>query len=143
MAGEIVFTVDVNAEQAATVQAIASVEGIRSWWTDQCDGDGSPGNVIKPGFPVAPMPFELRVDEVSDSTVRWTSTGDFPPHWTNSEVTWEVSANPEGPGVLVNFKHAKFPTDEGLGMVAYTWGQLMTSLKQYVESGGAAPLFTS
>ena len=64
-------------------------------------------------------------------------------HWANSGVTWEVGPNPQGPGMLVNFKRAKFPTDEGMGMVADTWGQLMTSLKQYVESGNAAPLFTS
>ncbi len=45
--------------------------------------------------------------------------------------------------MLVNFEHANFPADEEIGMVAYTWGQLMTSLKTYVESGQAAPLFTS
>ena len=143
MAGEIVFTVDVNGERAAVVQAITSVEGIRSWWTDQCEGDGNAGGTLKPAFPIAPMPFELHVDEVGDSSVRWTSTGGFPPHWTNSEVSWQVGANPQGPGVLVDFKHANFPTDEGIGMVAYTWGQLMTSLKSYVESGQPAPLFTS
>lgn len=143
MAGEILFTVDVNGEQAATARAIASVEGVRSWWTDQCEGDGSEGGTIKPAFPVAPMPFELRVDAANDSTVKWTSTGGFPPHWAGSEITWQVAPNPEGEGVFVNFKHAGFPTDEGIGMVAYTWGQLMTSLKQYVESGTAAPLFTS
>jgi len=64
-------------------------------------------------------------------------------HWANSGVTWEVGPNSQGPGMLVNFKRAKFPTDEGMGLVADTWGQLMTSLKQYVESGNAAPLFTS
>ncbi len=143
MAGEILFTVDVNADQAKTAQAIASVEGIRAWWTDQCEGSGSTGGTIKPAFPVAPMPFELRVDQADDSTVKWTSTGGFPPHWTGSEITWQVMPNPEGEGVLVNFKHAGFPTDEGIGMVAYTWGQLMTSLKTYLESGKAAPLFTS
>ena len=143
MAGEIVFTVDVNGEQAAVAQAIASTEGIRAWWTDRCEGDGSEGGTIRPAFPVAPMPFELRVDEATDSSVRWTSTGDFPPHWVGSEVSWQVAPNPDGPGVLVNFKHAGFPTDEGIGMVAYTWGRLMTSLKTYVESGNAAPLFTS
>lgn len=143
MAGEIVFTVDVNGEQAAVIEAIASVEGIRSWWTDQCDGDGAAGGTLKPGFPIAPMPFELRVDEVGASSVRWTSTGDFPPHWTNSQVSWQIAANPQGPGVLVDFKHTGFPTEEGIGMVAYTWGQLMTSLKSYVESGQVAPLFAS
>jgi len=143
MAGEILFTVDVNGEQAAVAQAIASTEGIKSWWTDRCEGDGSEGGTIKPAFPVAPMPFELRVDEATDSSVRWTSTGEFPPHWTGSEVSWQIVGNPDGPGVLVNFRHAGFPTDEGIGMVAYTWGQLMTSLKTYVESGNAEPLFTS
>lgn len=89
------------------------------------------------------MPFELRVDEVSESTARWTSTGAFPPHWTNSAVSWRVAANPQGEGVVIDFMHRNFPTEEGIGMVAYTWGQLMTSLKHYVESGEAAPLFTS
>ncbi|MDA0350931.1 MAG: SRPBCC domain-containing protein [Chloroflexi bacterium] len=141
MAGEILFTVDVNAEPVAVLRALTSVQGIRSWWTDRCDGDGAAGGTIKPALPVAPMPFELHVDGATDSSVRWTSTGGFPPHWAGSQVSWDVVANPDGPGVLVNFKHAGFPSDDGIGMVAYTWGQLMTSLKAYAESGSAAPLF--
>lgn len=141
MAGEIVFTVDINADQAAVARALATTEGITSWWTDRCEGDGSEGGTIRPAFPIAPMPFELRVDEASDAAVRWTSVGDFPPHWANSEVSWRIAPNPDGPGVLVDFKHDGFPTDQGIGMVAYTWGQLMTSLKRFAETGARDPLF--
>lgn len=43
MAAEILFTVDVNGEQAAVVEAIASVEGIKAWWTDACGATARSG----------------------------------------------------------------------------------------------------
>jgi hypothetical protein len=94
------------------------------------------------GFPDAPKRFSLRVDEATDGAVRWTSTGDFPPHWVDTEVTWQLIENPGGSGSQVFFTHAGFAApDPMLGHTAYTWALLMGHLKNYAETGDAAPFF--
>jgi hypothetical protein len=40
-----------------------------------------------------------------------------------------------------NFRHAGFSDEEEAGRVAYTWGQIMVSLKAYAESGRPDPVF--
>ena len=136
---DIVFQVDIEAERAAVTRAIASEEGIRGWWTEAAEVPSGVGEVMRLGFAMAPMPFELRTDEASEERVRWASVGAFPPHWADTEIRWELADNPDGPGTRVLFRHAGWPSDDGMfGMTAYTWGQLMASLKAYAETGSTA-----
>ncbi|MGH8823817.1 MAG: SRPBCC family protein [Jiangellaceae bacterium] len=76
---------------------------------------------------------------MSDSTVRWTSTGAFPPHWAGTTITWTLT--PDQEGRLVHFRHDGWAGDDWLfPSAALTWGRLMDSLKQYVETGTGTPL---
>jgi len=94
------------------------------------------------GFPVAPRPFEARVDQVSELRVRWSSVGEFPPHWQGTEVAWTLRPSDNGDETTVQFAHDGWASDEGpLPNAAMTWGTLMTSLKRYVETGTGTPPF--
>jgi uncharacterized protein YndB with AHSA1/START domain len=89
--------------------------------------------------------FELRVDEVGPDRVAWSHIGDFPPHWQGTAIAWELTDAESGSGTTIFFRHSGW--DESgerlIGHSAYTWGQLMTTLKEYAESGTAQPLFVS
>ena len=61
------------------------------------------------------------------------------PHWVGTTVRWDVE--PSEAGATVNFRHAGFTDDEEAGRVAYTWGQIMVRMKEYVESGRPDPVF--
>lgn len=75
------------------------------------------------GFPVAPMPFELRVGEASEQRVRWTSIGEFPPHWVDTTIAWTLRPGEAGTGMTVHFSHDGWADDEGpLPTAAMTWG---------------------
>jgi hypothetical protein len=94
------------------------------------------------GFPIAPRPFELRVDEVTNDVVRWTSIGEFPPHWTDTTMTWTLKPAGAGPGTTVHFSHDGWASDDSrFATAALTWAQLMLSLKQLAETGSGTPLF--
>jgi uncharacterized protein YndB with AHSA1/START domain len=135
----IVFELDVDAPAGRIVEALDSEQGIAGWWTRDVKFAGS---TMTLGFPVAPKPFELRVDEVSEQRVRWSSVGDFPPHWVGTEVVWTLRATADGGGTTVHFSHDGWASDEGqLPNAAMTWGILMTSLKRYAETGTGTPLF--
>ncbi|GAA1553582.1 SRPBCC domain-containing protein [Kribbella sancticallisti] len=136
----IVFELEIEAPAAAVVRALDSAEGIAGWWTGDVDFAGGEGSIMRVGFPVAPKPFELRVDGVDDKLVRWTSVGDFPPHWSGTTITWTLT--PTDGGTQVHFGHDGWASDDGpFPGAAMTWGQLMTSLKQYVETGRGTPLY--
>jgi hypothetical protein len=52
-----------------------------------------------------------------------------------------LTANEAG-GTHLHFNHDDWTSDGGMfGMTAYTWGQLLGVLKNYVESGVSQPMF--
>jgi uncharacterized protein YndB with AHSA1/START domain len=135
----IVFEIDIEAPASKVVEALDTEEGIAGWWTPSVTFPGGVGSTLAPSFAAAPVPFELRVDEVGDGQVRWASVGDFPPHWAGTEVIWTLT--PADGGTRVHFSHEGWADDTGpFPSSALTWGMLMSSLKQYVETGTGAPL---
>jgi uncharacterized protein YndB with AHSA1/START domain len=138
----ILFETDVAAPSDAIVAALTTRDGIAAWWTDDVDYAGGSGTLMRVGFPVAPVPFELEVEEAGPARVAWRSVGQFPPHWTGTAVTWVLSAQANG-GTKVHFNHDGWASDEGpFAMSAYTWAQLLGVLKTYAETGTPTPLFT-
>jgi uncharacterized protein YndB with AHSA1/START domain len=138
----ILFETDVAAPSDAIVEALTTRDGIAAWWTDDVDFSGGEGTIMRLGFPVAPVPFELEVEETGPTRVAWRSVGTFPPHWEGTTVTWTLSAS-DGGQTKLHFSHDGWASDEGpFAMSAYTWGQLLGILKTYAETRTAAPLFT-
>ncbi len=138
----IVFQLDADAPADTVRAALDSQAGIEGWWTDDVVYDGGAGATLSLGFAVAPMRFELRVDEVGADTVRWTSVGAFPPHWNGTEITWTLRPGADGAGTTVAFSHDGWADDGPLmATAAMTWAQLMLRLRSYAETGTGPALF--
>ncbi len=136
---EAVFLVDIDADKARIIDALTSHDGIRSWWTPDAIVTT---DALDLGFPEAPARFALSVDEVAADSVRWTSKGDFPPHWVGTEVAWQLMDHPSGSGSQIFFSHSGFAAaDPMLGHTAYTWATLLAQLKAYLETGAEGDLF--
>lgn len=139
----IVFQLDIDAPKETIVAALDTAAGIAGWWTEDVAYDGAAGSTMTLGFSVAPLPFELRVDEASDASVRWTSIGEFPPHWAGTTITWTLTSG-AGDATTVAFSHGGWVDDGPLmATAAVTWGQLMLTLRSYAETGTGPPLFPS
>ena len=136
----IVFELEVDAPATQIAQALTTQPGIAGWWTDDVSLPGGAGATMTLGFPIAPLPFQLRVDKADDHQVVWSSVGEFPPHWAGTQVVWTLE--PAGKSTTVHFTHDGWASDEGpFGSSALTWGRLMDTLKRFAETGTAAPLF--
>lgn len=139
---EAVFLVDIDASKETISDALATEEGIQSWWTTQADVPGGEASVMVLRFPETPAPFNLTVDAVGGELVKWTSSGDFPPHWTGTEIAWNLMDNPDAAGSRIFFEHTGFAAaDPMLGHTAFTWANLMNNLKSYCETGRKGPFF--
>jgi hypothetical protein len=137
---DVVFCFDVDADPQAVLAAVKTTDGIKGFWTSRAEVPERVGDVVKVEFAIAPAPFDLRLEQSDERTVVWRPQT-FPPHWVGTTIRWDVDAR-EGGGSTVMFRHAGFGGDEEAGRVAYTWGQIMTKLKQYAETGEPDPVFT-
>ena len=138
---EIVFLVDINESPGTIREALSSRDGLMSWWTTDIEGSGDPGSTLSLGFPDAPARFTIRVDDVADRVVRWTSIGDFPPHWNSTEIVFTIMEG-DGDGSRLFFEHLGFPAaDPMTGHTAFTWANLMNNLKEVCETGVARAFF--
>lgn len=142
MGREIMFAVDIDAEPKAVSEAIATEEGLESFWTPDVDAEPQVGSVARFGFAKAPMDIRMRIDRIEPgSEVRWTCVGDFP-YWNNTVVSWRMQPNPEGPGTRLLFSHTGWPQDQPeyeYASVSYTWGQIVARLHDVLESGRPDP----
>ena len=135
---DVLFRFDVDATPEAVLQAVKTGEGIKGFWTSRAEVPADVGATLKLEFPIAPLPFDLRLEQSDERTVVWR-TETFPPHWVGTTVRWDVEAR-DG-GSTVSFRHAGFDDEEEAGRVAYTWGQIVVRLKEYAETGTADPVF--
>lgn len=135
---DVLFRFDVEAAPEAVLDALKTTEGIKGFWTSRADVPAAVGATVQVEFAIAPMPFDLRLEQSDERTVVWR-TETFPPHWVGTTVRWDVE--PSEGGATLSFRHAGFSDEEEAGRVAYTWGQVMVRLKAYAESGRADPLF--
>jgi uncharacterized protein YndB with AHSA1/START domain len=136
----IVFEVEIDASARKVAEALITQQGIAGWWTDDVTLPDGVGATMTLGFPVAPLPFQLRVEEAGERRVAWCSVGDFPPHWVGTKLIWALTPTRES--TTVHFAHEGWASDDGpFASSALTWGRLMDSLKLFAETGTPKPLF--
>ena len=83
--------------------------GNQGFWTSRAEVPAEVGQTLKLEFPVAPLPFDLQLEQSDERTVVWR-TQTFPPHWVGTTVRWD--AEPREGGSTVSFRHAGFSDDE-------------------------------
>jgi uncharacterized protein YndB with AHSA1/START domain len=138
---EAVFLVDIDEHRSEIHRALTTRDGLAAWWTSDVEMGSDVGDTISLGFPDAPKRFALRIVEVAQDQIKWTSVGEFPPHWEDTEISFTISSGGEGGGSPVFFEHKGFATaDPMLGHTAYVWAGLLSSLKQYCETGRGNPI---
>jgi len=136
---QILMQFDIAAEQATVHQALATQDGIRSWWSTHTDGptDGQ----LRVSFPDRPEPFQFTVAREDDTRVDWV-TGSFPPWWAGTTIQWDLSDNPDGPGTRLLFHHRGYePDNPVIPIVTPAWAQIILRLKGYAETGRPQPFF--
>jgi uncharacterized protein YndB with AHSA1/START domain len=139
---EILMQLDVAAGQEAVWEAITTHQGITSWWTTRAEVPEGAGAVLKLSFPDAPITWDLRVDEARrPERLVWHCVGG-PPQWVDTDVTFALSPATQGDGTTVRFDHAGWrDTDQMFRIVTFGWGQMLSRLKGYLDSGKAMPYF--
>jgi uncharacterized protein YndB with AHSA1/START domain len=126
---------DASPEQ--TYDALATLEGLSRWWTENTTGTTDVGGRIS--FKFENGDFEMEVAELEKGErVLWEVVGGSAPEWIGTKIHWDLKT--EGDHTVVLFKHEGWREPvEFMHHCSTKWGSFLVSLKQYLETGQGAP----
>jgi len=126
--------VGISAPADEVYKALATREGVASWWTNDVEGDSQPGGTLafNFGFPEPWVAMEI-VDLVSPTLVRWRCVKG-PEEWIDTTITYELKD--AGDETVVLFTHAGWPEPvEFMHHCSTKWGYFLLGLKTELEGG--------
>jgi uncharacterized protein YndB with AHSA1/START domain len=98
---DILHRVGINASPRDVYNALTTLDGLSSWWTNDTQGRPEIGGVIKFRFGDRGF-FDMKVLELEpEKRVMWEVV-DGPKEWIGTKVIWDLS--PEGAGTTIRFK---------------------------------------
>lgn len=141
MSRDLFVTVDIDADTDVVFQAIATTDGLASFWTPDVSGASEEGGDLQFGFEPAPVDLDIHVDELAtDSVVAWSCRGPWP-GWDGTTIRWSLGDSPDATTRVV-LSHTGWPDDTPdaeLGSVTFTWAMVCGALKRYTETGNPDP----
>ena len=117
-------------------QAIATREGIASWWTGNVKGESAVGAILHFLFGKGGPDFQV-LELTQPTRVRWKCVSG-PEDWIDTNIHFDIS-HQDGETVLL-FKHCGWREEtEFLHHCSTQWTYFLIGLKQLVEVGKGRP----
>lgn len=139
---DIIHRVGIKAPASKVYAALATVEGVASWWTRETAGTSKPGGSIEVLFstPDGERLGGMNIAVVAldaDRAVHWRFTAG-PEEWIGTEATFRLTE--EGDFTIVRFAHSKWrEAVEFTEHCSTKWATFLMSLKELVETGTGRP----
>lgn len=139
-------SLNIAASPAAVYAALTTTEGLRDWWTQDCDGSPTVGGTIHFRFTSCWKDMRVELAEPGRE-VRWLCTGAHieaesitrPDEWVGTRMVFRMSDEGKGQTRL-HFEHIGLePSLECYGMCSQGWQHFLGSLQQYLETGEGTP----
>jgi uncharacterized protein YndB with AHSA1/START domain len=129
---DILHRVGIDAEPQTVFTALATLEGVRSWWISTATGRADKGGTIDFGFCTM-----LVIDAEPGKRVRWRCTGG-PSEWVGTEVTFDLQHKMDQTFVLFSHSGWKEPV-EFMHHCSTKWASFLFSLVERIERGSGRP----
>jgi uncharacterized protein YndB with AHSA1/START domain len=120
----------------AVYKALTTLEGLSAWWTNNTQGEGQVGGVLK--FRFGAGGFDMKVLELHPAKRVLWQVVDGPAEWIGTKVSWDLKQ--EGDYAVVLFKQEgwKEPV-EFMHHCSTKWAVFLMSLKSFLETGKGTP----
>jgi uncharacterized protein YndB with AHSA1/START domain len=129
--------IGINAPQERVHDALATLDGVASWWTTDAEGDGGEGAKMLLYFGRPDRFIELEVLEVAPDGVVWRCR-QGPDEWVDTTFTFELS-HTDGETVIL-FTHGGWREPVPFQAHCSTkWAYFLLGLKSLLEGGQATP----
>ncbi len=138
----IIHRVGIKAPVQKVYDALATVEGVAGWWTENTTGQSEVGKAIVVRFhtlegkEIGSMQMQVQALD-ANKKVHWKFT-DGPPEWIGTEVVFDL--HQEDDYTIVLFHHNNWQEEvEFKAHCSMKWGVFLMSLKELVETGKGKP----
>ncbi len=135
-----------EANPGAVYAALTTAEGLRGWWTQDCDVAPREGGTIHLRF--GRTRKDMRIERlVPGSEVCWLCTGAHiadarivrKDEWLGTRLVFRLTPDGEG-RTRLDFEHLGLvPTFECYALCRDAWQYFLGSLRQFVETGRGTP----
>ena len=139
-------SITIAASPATVYAALSTITGLRSWWTQDCDGATGVGDTIHLRFGACFK--DMRVERtVAAQEVRWRCTrahieADLvttQDEWVGTEPVFHLSDAGQD-RTRLDFEHIGLDSSlECYGICLNGWQHFLGSLQQYLETGEGTP----
>jgi uncharacterized protein YndB with AHSA1/START domain len=129
--------IGIEAPQAQVHQALATTDGVASWWSRDVEGDAGEGGKLAFSFGRPDRRLELEVMEVNPDRVVWRCLYG-PDEWLDTTIAFELDHH-DGETVVL-FTHAGWR--EAVPFEAHCstkWAYFLIGLKLLMEGGETSP----
>lgn len=139
---DIVHRIGVKAPASKVYNALATIDGLASWWTGQTTGSSKIGGNIAFMFHTPDGKeiggFSMDVIELeTDRRVRWR-VKDGPPEWIGTDIEFQLSRQDEH--TIVMFGHRRWREEvEFTAHCSTKWATFLLSLRDLLETGRGQP----
>ena len=133
---EIRHRVGIKAPIEDVFRTFATVEGLKTFWTQKIEGESREGEMLRVYFLGDSPTAVMRVDEITPSRmVRWRCMVG-PNEWVNTKITFEIGHDDDESTVM--FTHSDW-TNVGPFMhhCSTKWAYFLLGLKDMLEGGSS------
>jgi uncharacterized protein YndB with AHSA1/START domain len=130
-------TVAIDATPETVFDALATLQGLGSWWTSQVEGNATSGGKVTFKFGGGPNTFH--VDEAQAAVVRWTCELAQLDEWPGTVVEFRLSPEATGGTTLSFVHHGLTPKFVCYDECKSGWDYFLPSLRAYCETGVGTP----
>ncbi|MFF3485656.1 SRPBCC domain-containing protein [Streptomyces sp. NPDC002701] len=137
---DILHRIGVTSTPDSVYTALTTISGLSGWWTEDTDGSGDVGEVIRFRFRGAPAPggFDMKVLEAEPAELVLWEVVDGPAEWIGTQVRFELKQ--EDDYTIVLFRHGGWKEPgEFMHHCSTKWATFLMSLKKLVETGEGEP----
>lgn len=135
-----------EADTAAVYAALTTPQGLRGWWTHDCDVAAAAGGIHR--FRFGPNRKAMRIERLDpEREVRWTCVDAHiaaaaitrRDEWIGTELVFRLAQDGERRSRL-DFEHVGLVPDfECYGICSDGWRHYLGSLRRFVETGHGTP----
>jgi len=116
--------------------AVATINGLKKWWTVQTSGNDKSGGTITFRFGEAGMDFKV-IALKQNELISWECVAGFD-DWVGTTLTFALDEN-EGK-TRVRFEHGNWKeAGDHYANCNFSWGRFLESLRQLCQTGEGKP----
>jgi len=134
---EIRHRIGINAPQDRVHQALATTDGVASWWTHDAQGDATEGGKLELSFGGPDRSITLAVEQVTADRIEWRCLAG-PDEWIDTTFTFDLEH--EGGETVVMFTNTGWrEVVPFLGHCTTKWAYFLLGMKSLLEDGQGTP----